>query len=409
MAAPSVCVVGLGAMGSMSLWQLARRGASVTGLEQFGIPHDRGGYAGESRIFRAAYLEGPEYVPWLMRAREAWIELERESGERLFYQTGFLSMGSPHGELITGTLASAQQHGLPHDVLDAGQCRRRFPQHELGRGEVAVLDKLGGVLRPERAVAAAVQRAVEMGAKVHSYTPVRDLAVRRDKAVVVTDHSSHSYDHVIVCAGAWTGGLPTPAAVAIQPMTLYLCWFFSRDTKLFFPDLFPAFIRKSPGMEDLRLGIAGFPSLDRLTVKVGESVGGSDPVDDPDHLPRTMPAERIRSLSEIVRAFLPLLHPDPVRTGTYVDGFSPDGRPIVIHSPRITVLAGFSGHGFKLAPAFASLAAGLAVGDQPPADAAGIAAFVESGAGLQDAQRPLTRPDLNPRDAGHLLKTEPAS
>lgn len=383
MATRSVCVVGLGAMGSMTLWQLARNGASVTGFEQFGVPHDRGACGGESRFLRMAYLEGSEYVPWLIRARESWIELERETGAELFYRTGFLSIGSPHDDLISGTLASARQHGLPHEVLNAEQSRQRFPQHELGQGEVAVLDKLGGILRPERAVTAAVQRAAELGAQVHPHTPVRALMAKGGRAVVVTDHGSHTYDHVVVCAGAWTGSLSTPAAPVIQPMMLYLAWFLPRNTELFSPGRFPGFIRKSPGMENLRLGIAGFPSLDRLTVKIGESVGGDDPIDDPDCLPRTMPVERIRSLSEQVRAFMPLLYPDPARVSVYVDGFSADSRPAVIHSPRITVLAGFSGHGFKLAPAFASLAAGLAVGGRPPADVAEVATFVESDADLE--------------------------
>lgn len=58
-----VAVIGLGSMGSMTIWQLARRGVSVIGFEQFGIGHDRGAAGGDTRIFRTAYAEGAEYVP----------------------------------------------------------------------------------------------------------------------------------------------------------------------------------------------------------------------------------------------------------------------------------------------------------------------------------------------------------
>src|SRR5947209_10520386 len=76
-----VCVIGLGAMGSATLWQLAERGVSATGIEQFEPGHDRGSSHGESRIFRTAYLEGPGYVPLAQRAVELWKHLDRLTEE----------------------------------------------------------------------------------------------------------------------------------------------------------------------------------------------------------------------------------------------------------------------------------------------------------------------------------------
>jgi len=43
-------VVGLGAMGSATLYHLARRGWRVLGIEQFSAGHDRGSSHGDSRI-----------------------------------------------------------------------------------------------------------------------------------------------------------------------------------------------------------------------------------------------------------------------------------------------------------------------------------------------------------------------
>ncbi|MGZ5223346.1 MAG: FAD-dependent oxidoreductase, partial [Burkholderiales bacterium] len=65
-----VIVVGVGGMGSATVYHLARRGLKVLGLEQFDIPNEFGSSHGVSRIIRLAYAEHPNYVPLLRRAYE---------------------------------------------------------------------------------------------------------------------------------------------------------------------------------------------------------------------------------------------------------------------------------------------------------------------------------------------------
>lgn len=88
-----VGIIGVGTMGSMAAWQLAKRDISVIGFEQFGIGHDRSAAGGESRLFRTAYMEGPEYVPLLFQARKLWRKLEEESGNSLLFLNGGLMIG----------------------------------------------------------------------------------------------------------------------------------------------------------------------------------------------------------------------------------------------------------------------------------------------------------------------------
>src|SRR5271157_4147697 len=95
-----VIVLGVGGMGSATLYELARRGQRALGLEQFTIAHDRGSSHGQSRVIRKAYFEHPNYVPLLTRAYERWFDLERACGRRLFTVCGCLSLGEPHGRLI---------------------------------------------------------------------------------------------------------------------------------------------------------------------------------------------------------------------------------------------------------------------------------------------------------------------
>ena len=76
-------VIGVGGMGSATLYHLARSGCRVLGLERFGIPHAFGSSHGSTRIIRLAYSEGPEYVPLLHAAYRYWRELEEVSGESI--------------------------------------------------------------------------------------------------------------------------------------------------------------------------------------------------------------------------------------------------------------------------------------------------------------------------------------
>ena len=71
-----IVVVGLGAVGSAALYQAAKLGAKVIGIDRFTPPHDQGSSHGETRITRQAIGEGREFVPLVLRSNEIWEELE---------------------------------------------------------------------------------------------------------------------------------------------------------------------------------------------------------------------------------------------------------------------------------------------------------------------------------------------
>src|SRR5918992_4156896 len=102
-----VVVVGLGAMGSATLYELSRRGVRALGIDQYASPHTQGSTHGRTRIIREAYFEHPLYVPLVRRAYELWAELEREAGRPLFHRTGGLMIGPADGVLVAGARRSA--------------------------------------------------------------------------------------------------------------------------------------------------------------------------------------------------------------------------------------------------------------------------------------------------------------
>src|ERR1043165_7832334 len=123
-----IIVVGLGGMGSAIAAHLAKRGSRVLGLEQGTTPHDSGSSHGKSRVIRQAYFEDPAYVPLLLRTYELWRELEQQANIPLLTIAGGLMLGREQDIVVAGSLRSAKEYQLPHELLDARSLQKRLPQ-----------------------------------------------------------------------------------------------------------------------------------------------------------------------------------------------------------------------------------------------------------------------------------------
>ena len=152
-----VIVVGLGAHGSASAWQLAKRGSNVIGFDAFTPPHTLGSSHGDTRVIRAVYAEHPDYVPIMLRGYEIWRELESavaDDGEatELLRIVGGLTVGRPEGDGVRGVKRSAKEHNLEIEVLEPAEIRRRWPQFQPRDNMIGTFDFRSGVLFPEKCV-----------------------------------------------------------------------------------------------------------------------------------------------------------------------------------------------------------------------------------------------------------------
>ena len=352
-----VAVVGTGSIGSMALWQLARDGVDAIGFERYSPGHDQAAAGGESRIFRTAYLEGPQYVPLLIRARELWRELERESGADLLTLNGGLMIGPEDSSSIRNVLASAEDFAIPHRVLDEAALTRHYPQHRARPGEVAVLDEWAGVLRPEFAVLAAATVAQSHGARLITRQTVTALEPVTGGVRVHAGDRSWTVEQVVVTAGPWTNRFVPALRDIVRPNKLVMTWYHPRGSLAdYLPDAFPVFIRE---LEDVH--IFGIPTLDGGSVKVALHASYGE-MRDADDLDRNIPPGDLDRINTAVAELLPGLVPTPVRVASYMDAYTPDEHAVVGAVPgldNVWVLGGFSGHGFKMAPAFGRVAADL--------------------------------------------------
>ncbi len=112
MPAVDVVVIGLGGMGSAALANLALRGASAIGIEQFTRGHLLGSSSGKSRMIRKAYFEHANYIPLLLRAYDAWDALEQRTGIPIFRKTSVLLAG-PEDSRIDSRLSEQRESARP--------------------------------------------------------------------------------------------------------------------------------------------------------------------------------------------------------------------------------------------------------------------------------------------------------
>ncbi len=356
-----VIVAGVGGMGSATVAELASRGARVLGLERAGIPNDSGSSHGVNRIIRLAYAEDPRYVPLLRQAYQRWRELESRLGETILVTTGGLDVGRPESETVVGALTSAREHDLPHELLEAGEVRVRYPGLELPDGLVAVYQPDGGFVLSERAIAGHARLALEAGAEIHGHEPVVAWEAGDGDVVVRTAVAEYRARKLVVSAGAWVGKLIGSLAPVAVPERQVLLWAGTRKPALFTPGALPVFILEVD--EGL---FYGFPEYGIPGLKIGRMHHRRQVVDPDDWDRSLIEPEDERVLRVALSRYLPLADGPALSLKTCMFTNTPDEHFIIDSlpgAPRVVVVSPCSGHGFKFSTVVGEIAADLALQD----------------------------------------------
>jgi sarcosine oxidase len=349
-------VIGVGGMGSAAVYELARRGQRVLGLEQFSIPHELGSSAGSTRIFRFAYFEHPRYVPLMRRSFERWQALQQDFGEPFVTVTGGLDIGPPSGRVVTGAKEACRQHGLAHALLDAREAGLRFPAWRLPPEFEAVFQPEAGFLLADRAIVAHAALARRLGAEIHEGEPVRAWHAAKDRVEVRTDQATYEAGSLVVAAGAWAAKLVPRLATSAVPERQVVGWFKTADPKLAV-GAFPIFILEEPSGRMYY----GFPDAGD-GFKIGKFRHRYEATD-PDNVVREIEAEDEQELRGLAPFLAGGVGPaSAFKTCMFV--MSPDEHFIVDLLPgqsNVVVAAGFSGHGFKFCSGIGEILADLAM------------------------------------------------
>jgi sarcosine oxidase len=363
-------VLGLGAMGSAALWQLAKRGRNVLGIDRYSPPHMHGSSHGETRITRLAIGEGPHYSPLAMRSHKIWRELEAATGATLLTTNGALIISSPARtaklhveEFFANTLAAARRYGIPHEILGSAEIRRRYPQFRVRDGELGYYEPGAGFLRPEACITAQLQLAKSLGAGVRTGESVLRFEVSGVRVVVHTDRQSVLADKLIICAGAWLPGLISPRyAAPFRILRQVLFWFAVDDVRPYLPENCPVYIWELQGPAQ---AIYGFPAIAGPEGGIKVATQQYEETTTPDSIERNVSAAEISAMyRNNVAPFLTSVREHCLKTETCPYTQTPDSGFVICPHPesdRVMIASPCSGHGFKHSAAIGEVLAELAI------------------------------------------------
>ena len=349
-------VVGLGAMGSATAYQLAKKGATVIGIDQFTPPHAQGSTHGDTRITRQAIGEGEQYVPLALRSYEIWRELEKETDENLLAITGGLIVESrtpklSHGQMffLQNTIDVANKYNIEHSVLGASELRLRFPQMNFNDDEWGYYENGAGYLHPEACVKTQLDLAKGLGAELHfGETFLRFKSIPDGLVRVETDKGEYETKKLILTAGPWIGKILPEYRDLFKVYRQIMYWFdVDGPIEPFLPGNLPVFMIQPPSGNEFY----GFPAVD------GEGRGFKSACEELivpttiDDVERDVSEQEKKDMYEkYLRPYFPSVKEECLKAVSCLYTVTPDSGFLIDTLPdqkNVIVASPCSGHGFK--------------------------------------------------------------
>jgi monomeric sarcosine oxidase len=333
----NVVVVGAGIMGASAARFLAKRGHSVTLIEQFELGHAMGSSHGRSRIVRKAYPD-PFYTEIMQEGYPMWAELQAESGREILHECGLMYFGPSDARNVLTMIAGLKALSVPFQVLEPRDAQQVFPALRLQIGEVGVYTPEAGWVHAAEAIRASIDLAVRDGATVRKESSFSISVLEKE------------FDAVVLCPGGWIGKfLDVP--VDVQARTF--AYIEARQEG-------PVWIEEGPGLH------YGFPSEpDASTIKIGGHV--YDQPFDPDRVDRPVLEGNVKAIKDLARRRFGVEDPVVMEAATCLYTWRENEDFLIGRATEKTVFASpCSGHGFKFGPWIGRYLADLVEGKVEP-------------------------------------------
>jgi sarcosine oxidase subunit beta len=341
----NIIVVGAGVVGCSLAFHLARAGARVRVFDKGGIC--AGMSARSGALVRMHYTFAPEAeLAWKSHHYfRNWSEIV--GGRCGFVETGFaVVVDERNATRLCANVAMLQRIGVSTEVVTAAEMHQREPNAFVDDVALAAFEPQSGYADPVATTESLAAAAKRHGADFSTNTLIARIANRGGRAAGVVDGAGrlHEADAVCVVAGPWTDALLAPLGVKIGIK--------SERAQI-------AFFKRPPQLKhciyiDTIAGSYFRPHGDDLTLA---GLGGWKPEAEanPDDFRESNDADFIAAVRKRLVERIPAMADAPYSRGhAGIYDVSPDARAVMGSVPGVDALfvaAGFSGTGFKTAPA----------------------------------------------------------
>ena len=354
MATYDTIVIGLGAMGSATVWRCAQRGQRVLGLEQYPLVHTLGSSHGRTRIIREAYYEHPAYVPLVREAYRGWAELQEPSPQELLTRQRCANIGPAGCGILQGVAAAAKEHQLPVQHLTAVELMREYPDFALPENYEAIVEDNAGYLHVEECLHQFHQQATALGATLKAEEPVIRWQSHGTSVTVETTHGIYHAGRLMLTAGPWAKEVLQLAGIPLTIMR-QMQWFFTPPPHA----QLPIFLVDSP--------TGSFYGIcDGLTTKIAQHYGAPE-LRHPGEVDRRIHIDELRPVRDFIEQYLRSYRDASLEhSSVCLYTLTPDRHFIIDRHPEhanVALACGFSGHGFKFAPVVGTMLADLLEGN----------------------------------------------
>ncbi len=381
-----VVIVGGGLEGAATAWALAHRGITDVVMAERNTVGS--GMTGKSSGIVRCHYGVSSLAAMAAAGLEVFENPQAFFGEDVpdigFRQTGYIvGVGEPNVENMRKSLAAQRAVGVQTEEIDVAEVAGMWPWADLSPFAAFGWESRGGYGDAYRTAQAFMASARAAGVRLRQGTAVTDLLTTDQKVtgVRMADGTEISAGTVVVATGVWTRPFLAGHGIDI-PITV---------------------IREQIVMIDPGVPVGGVPvfsdlvSLQYVRPEVGGEIlfGNSDLADpseaDPDDYSNRASEEFVDLTVEKVGTRFPGLSAASI-TSSYAGCYdvTPDWNPVISRTgiDGLVVAAGFSGHGFKIAPAVGRLVADIVVDGHS-----------------NDPRIPETDFRLSRFDEGDLLKT----
>ena len=353
-------VVGGGIAGAMTALALARRNIRTTLVDRWEPGHSRASSTDYNRVIRSIHGRDEFYTRWARESRERWLEMQAETGQRLYYECGALVLATAgHCDWEDATAETFQKLGVPFHRFSPDEIAVRFPQFDPTGISYGLYEPEAGMIMAHRAVITTIDLFRKAGGTVARGRVQTDRTERP-----MLDGKPLEADLIVVTTGAWMGDMfprtVKPIASVVGVNVLYTST----------PDGSTAFDQENmPCWIDHGQGSFGLPSTEGSGVKAAVVIPDTIDLDQDERLIRRQTLNRTRSY---IKKRLPGLVGEKVVDSKFNQiVLTPDTHFIVDRHPEhenVLLAGGCSGHLFKHGPVFGDFVAGVGVRDFGTAD-----------------------------------------